>query len=51
MWVISFILIINKDYLNLLQKPCVMVVVIKTKTQRIMLEAIIWSQVVLNQGM
>ena len=45
MWVISFT-IINKHSLNLIQKACVMIVAIRTKTHRIMLEATIWSQVV-----
>ena len=45
MWVISF-KIINKHSLNLIQKACVMIDVIRTKTHRIMLEAIIWPQVV-----
>ena len=48
MWEISF-KIINKHYLNLIQKACVMVVVIRTKTQWIMLEATIWFQVVYSQ--
>ena len=37
---------INKHCLNLIQKGCVMVVAIRTKTQLIMLEATIWSQVI-----
>ena len=47
MWMIS----ISKHCLNLIQKACVMVVVIRTKTQWITLEATIWSQVVYNQEM
>ena len=43
--------VINKHCLNLIQRACVMVVIIRTKTQRIMLEPTILSQVVYNQGM
>ena len=43
--------VINKHCLNLIQKAWVMVVVIRTKTQRIKLEPTIFSQVVYNQGM
>ena len=50
MWVISF-KIINKHYLNLIQKACIMIIAIRNKTQWIMLEATIWSQVIYNQGM
>ena len=50
MWVISF-KVISKHCLNFIQKAFVMVEVIRTKTQSIMLEATIWSQVVNNQGM
>ena len=50
MWVISF-KIINKYCLNLIQKACKMVVVSRNKTQSVMPEATIWSQVVYNQGM
>ena len=49
MWVISF-KIKNKHCLNLIQKACVMVVVIRTKTQRIKLEATILYQVACNNG-
>ena len=50
MSVISF-KVISKHCLNLIQKASVLVEVIRTKTQSIMLEATIWSQVVNNQGM
>ena len=50
MWVVSF-KVISKHCSNFIQKACVMVEVIRTKTQSIMLEATIWSQVVNNQGM
>ena len=50
LWVIVF-KIVNKLCLNLIQKACIMVVVIRNKTQWIVLEATICSQVVYNQGM
>ena len=49
MCVISF-KIINNHCLNLMPKACEMIVVIRSKTKWIMLEATIWSQVVYNQG-
>ena len=49
MCVISFKMI-NKNCLNLIQKACIMVVVIRTKTEWIILETTIWFQVAYNQG-
>ena len=49
MWVISF-KTIKKHCLNFMQKAGIMVI-IRTKTQQIMLEATIWSQAVHNHGM